>query len=151
MGQVFVSYKHDAIDIEFVNELEARLIQAEILPWTDRQLHGGIEWIRKIDLEIKASVAVIIVITPASLKSQYVTYEWSFGKGLGKTLIPILLKAPTAEDEVEIHPVLEILQLHNFTDSANANWQKLIDEILDLMGREDIPPAVTQAIKLLDS
>src|SRR4051812_18973216 len=120
MSHFFISYSHN--DTPFVDELESKLSEEGILTWTDRHIKAGEEWKVAIDVSIKKSIGVIVVITPASLASPYTTYEWSFAKGLDngrKQVIPILLQEPDDDDPIQIHPRLLDIQYSNFTDPSN--------------------------------
>jgi HEAT repeat protein len=124
MSQVFISYSHD--DLDFVRALEAQLEKSNIEVWTDTELRGGQNWRAAIDDAIKASFAVIAVITPTASQSAYVTYEWSFAMGLGIQVIPIKLV------EAEFHPKLTVLQYVDFSVRFKEPWEKLIDLLLSI-------------------
>ena len=57
-----------------------------------------------------------------STKSPYVTYEWAFALGNGKTIIPILI------EDCEVHPRINILQYLDFKEGKRP-WDKLIERI----------------------
>src|SRR4051794_16802158 len=102
----FVSYKRE--DRLFVDTLLDRMEAQGILGWTDANIKPGEEWKPRIDLALKETSGVIVVVTPTSLASQYVTYEWSHAMGLDKEkpVIPILLIEPDPLNPAhpEIHP-----------------------------------------------
>ena len=66
----------------------------------------------------------MIILTPASLASQWVTYEWAYASFLGKVILPI--KLVKFADE-RIHDKLRVLQYQDFTDhETHVNeWIKL--------------------------
>jgi CheY-like chemotaxis protein len=55
-------------------------------------------------------------------KSPYVTYEWAFALGNGKTIIPVLI------EDCEVHPRINILQYLDFKEGKRP-WDKLIERI----------------------
>lgn len=123
MSHVFISYKHD--DAHFVDSLREKLKAAEIDSWVDTDIEAGEDWKEKIDTAIEAAFAVVVVLTPESHLSPYVTYEWSYAMGLEKQVIPILLR------QTLLHPKLEGKQYLNFTQ-RNSPEHILIDRLNSL-------------------
>ncbi len=153
-NHVFVSYKHEEQD--FV-EMLIRQIQAAGFPvWVDtEQLRAGENWREAINYAIKDAFALILVISPESKASQYVTYEWAYAQGAGVKVIPLLLK-----ETDKLHPQLEMLQYLDFTDRARPSWDKLLRRLFELQGEHqphsvtvsrDAPPTVHTAVAALDS
>lgn len=80
------------------------------------QRHGRDAWINitdiapgqsyrdKIDAAIRKASGVIVIVTPNSSASRYVTFEWSYALGCGVPVIPVLMK-PTRN----LHPRLEAM------------------------------------------
>ena len=67
-----------------------KLKEAGISVWLDHgELRGGEEWRDSIDRGISNSHVMLVVLTPKSCESPYVTYEWGFALGKGKKVIPI--------------------------------------------------------------
>lgn len=151
---IFISYKHE--EKEFADMLIRQLQMAGFTVWVDTdQLRAGENWREAINVAIKESFALVIVITPEARASQYVTYEWAFAQGAGIKVIPVLLD-PTPN----LHPQLEMLQYLDFTDRARPPWDKLIRRLRELQGEHqpysvsvarDAPVAVKGAIAALDS
>ncbi len=122
MAEVFISYaSKDAI---FADLTKMKLKEAGIRVWLDHgELRGGEEWRDSIDNGIASADVMLIILTPKSCDSPYVTYEWGFALGQGKKVIPILLEDAT------IHPRLEVLQYLDFRDPRSGPWNELFDEI----------------------
>ena len=77
--QIFLSYAHDETSTAFVSRLKTQLRTSQIPAWVDFiDIKPGESWMASIDDAIRGSFALIIVLTPASSRSEYVTYEWSF-------------------------------------------------------------------------
>lgn len=124
MSQVFISYQRE--DIAFAHDIRFRLQAAGITPWLDELIEVGQVWRQAIDDALRDSFALIVVITPESMLSEYVTYEWSFAVGRGLPVIPLLYK-PTDN----IHPRLEVLNFLDFT-SADKPWDRLFERLREL-------------------
>ena len=154
MGKhVFLSYRHQ--ESAFANELIRRVQAAGFMMWVDaEQLRAGENWRETINLAIKDSFALVVIITPDSKTSEYVTYEWAFAQGAGVKIVPVLLR-PT-----KLHPQLEILQYLDFTDPYVQPWERLIGRLKELQGQfqtntlslpNDTPNPVRSAVLALDS
>ncbi len=143
MPLFFISYKRE--DLEFalkIKEFIESISDGEYLCWIDREgLNAGDKWKLAIDSAINQSIGVILIITPESLKSLYVTYEWSFAMGMGKRIIPLIHRMP---NEKEMHPKLADLHMlfFNTTDESSHEWSDLKRELLEVKERHDVPPAI---------
>jgi HEAT repeat protein len=164
-GQIFISYCHS--DGDFAEYLALKLEQNGFEIWRDETgLVGGDEWREKIDRSIRDSSALVLVVTPESKDSFYVTYEWIFALGAGLKVVPIKLK------EIEPHPRLREIHHHDFTNRMARPWDKLIADLRGICEKEqreksdsisedkqacsieipvNCPPLIENAIKSLDS
>lgn len=118
---VFISYKRE--DLDFADNVMGRLEKAGFQTWSDYKIGAGEEWRTAIDLAIKNSFALIVIMTPEAKASEYVTYEWAFAWGVGIKVIPILLR-PTP-----LHPRLGALQHLDFTNLKMRPWDRLLEEV----------------------
>lgn len=121
MPQVFLSYDHD--DDLFADFARDSLEKRGVSVWIDNKIEGGDEWRNEIDEAIRGSDVLIVVLSPSSFESTYVTYEWGFALGIGRKVIPILHR------KTDIHPRLDILQRHDFRSHRDGPWDKLVQEI----------------------
>jgi hypothetical protein len=155
MGQhVFIAYKHE--ERTFVDMLIRQVKTAGFDVWVDaEQLRAGENWREEINIAIKDSFALVVIITPDAKISEYVTYEWAFAQGAGVKVIPIMLT-----ETFRMHPQLELLQYLDFTDQQHPPWEKLIRRLYEIQGENppntvpvarDAPPAVKTAVAALDS
>lgn len=126
MAQVFLSYKHD--DGDFAQILRDRIEKAGFAGWIDDNLQAGEDWREMIDRAIRESMALIVVLSPDAVASEYVTYEWAFALGAGVPVIPVMLK-PTP-----LHPRLDELQFLDFTNRRARPWDLLLER-LEGLGR----------------
>jgi HEAT repeat protein len=148
MSHVFVSYSH--LDNDFAQLLRTHLEQEGIKTWLALEnLKAGEEWREGIDEAIRASYAMIVVISPNSDISKYVTYEWAFAYGIGLQIVPILHKAV----EEKIHPRLENLQYEDFTHTSNRPWSRLIKRLNEIqqivLEKERRDPKIEEATRTL--
>jgi hypothetical protein len=143
MSHIFISYNQ--VDSDFSEILENTLKKSNFKVWTDVSgLRGGEDWRKGIDEAIKKAFALIVVITPDSKASEYVTYEWAFAWGAGVKVIPLLLK-PT-----QLHPRLDSLQYLDFTNHRARPWNSLIELLREAESVEPIPEKVTRKVNIED-
>lgn len=152
MPRVFISYSRS--DGDFVEVLQARLAGEGFECWIDLEgLRAGEEWGQEIDQAIRDSFALIVVLSPASCRSAYVSYEWAFALGAEVTVIPLLLQA------AEIHPRLAALQHLDFIRRDDRPWPSLFGALEDAARARPAysitiprkaPPVVRDAIAALD-
>ena len=119
-GQIFISYAH--VDDLYLGIFERRLKETYDI-WTDSQIGLGNEWKESIDAAIRKSFAVLVLLTPNSSESKYVTYEWSYAFGLGRRVITVMLE-PTEK----FHPRLENLQ---YIDFSNNDLKSVVEKVKD--------------------
>lgn len=134
MSHVFISYKHD--DAHFVDSLREKLKAAEIDSWLDTDIEAGEDWKQRIDTAIEAAFAIVVVLTPESHQSPYVTYEWSYAMGLGKQIVPVLLR------KTDRHPKLEAKQYIDFTERKSP--EKALVERLHSLEKSYSPSVHSQ-------
>jgi HEAT repeat protein len=153
MRNVFISYCHE--DADFAQLLEAEVRNRGFHTWRDLSLNAGDDWRIEIDSGIREALAVILIITNASLASAYVNYEWAFALGCEVPVVPVLLK-PVEELP---SPLVDLGPLH-FTDRASRPWNLLIDRLSELRDAlrpstvhvpRGTPPAIQRAAQTLDS
>lgn len=109
---LFISYKHE--DIYQRNALIRTLNEANIPYWADVDINAGEGWREAIDEALENAFAIAIVLTPRSMTSPYVIYEWSWAMGHGVPVIPLLFEPIASQD---IHARLSTLQLVNCTET----------------------------------
>lgn len=115
---------HEGGDGDFAELLKLRLEKSGFEAWIDvDRLHVGVDWRAEIDEAIRNASALIVVVTPDSKQSEYVTYEWSFAAGSGVKVIPLMVRT------TQLHPRLESLQYLDFTNRRARPWDRLIEEL----------------------
>ena len=122
MPKTFLSYASE--DAIFADLARLKLQDAGIDVWIDAgNLRAGEEWRNAIDEGISTADVLLVVLTPESGKSPYVTYEWAYALGSGIRVIPMLLQ------DADIHPRLSVLQYLDFRDQRKGPWDQLCHEI----------------------
>lgn len=112
---VFVSYAH--ADGEFVATLLSRLENENISAFADRSISPGEEWLSRLEFALKESKIILFLITPNSLRSNWVNAEAGAAWILKKTLVPILLDA----DPSQLIEFLRSRQAHDLTKTAGID------------------------------
>ena len=89
MSIVFISYSH--VDSEAADSIVAVFEKLGIKYFRDVK---HIKWGRSISAEVRGalerSVAILVILSPASIKSQWVPYEVGYGRALHKRVLPFL-------------------------------------------------------------
>jgi hypothetical protein len=126
MPMVFLSY---ATKDHFFAELAViKLGEAGISLWRDKgQLRAGSEWRGSIERGIAESVAVLVALSESSAASPYVTFEWAYGLGKGKTVVPLKLES------CKVHERLEPIQHLDFSMPGVLPWNLLIERINEIV------------------
>lgn len=118
MKHIFISYAHE--DEEFAHQLSLRLRESGRVSWQDiKNLRGGDHWQSTIDNALRGAEALVVVMSPAATKSQYVTYEWAYALGAGVLVIPVIRK------RTNLHPRLSSLHYIDFTTRRGTPWVNL--------------------------
>lgn len=125
MPTVFLSYSRK--DHHFAELAGIKLAEKGIDLWRDQgRLRAGSEWRGDIERGISESIAVLVVLTENSVDSSYVTFEWAYGLGKGKTVVPLKLES------CKIHPRLEPIQYLDFSVPGSLPWDLLIERIREI-------------------
>ena len=153
MVHVFISYSHE--DKNFAQKLKQQIEDAGFDNWIDAErLGAGAIWPEEIYGAIESAYALIVIKSPHSYPSVFVTGEWMYARGKDVRVIPLLY-----EQQPETNPMLEDIQHLDFTNSATQPWDKLfqvLGETRDEYGvKVRIPkgasPKVRAGLKKLNS
>jgi hypothetical protein len=122
MKHIFISYSPK--DSRHMSNMIDNLLRIGYKPWIDPSPRPGLDWRFDIDDAIRASDAMIVIVTPASVESVFVTYEWALAIGLGIPVIPVKF-APG-----KMHPRLNTLEQFDVNSFTNPG------HFWDYFGRE---------------
>lgn len=123
MSQLFISYSHKDKDIhkKFIDFLKNNGFTDNDI-WHDENILPGEDWKEAIDNGLAESFALVLLITPNSMQSQYCTYEWSAFLGNGGQIIPLLFEG----NDNNIHKRLQKTQ---YLDCKKGIPDNLIETI----------------------
>jgi len=143
MTTVFLSYATK--DHYFAELASIKLAEAGITLWRDQgQLRAGSDWRNGIEQGIAESIAVLVALSQASVESSYVTFEWAYGLGNGKTIVPLRLEA------CRVHPRLETIQYLDFSvRGAALPWDPLIERVREIVEGATSEEALTAAASVV--
>ena len=124
---IFLSYARK--NVKIVNSIETLLQEIEFQPWVDRQkLIGGQQWADEIQHIIDRCQLLVLVLTPAALKSEYVRREYLAALKQGKPIL-LLRCQPTGALPSELAHAPSI----DFHGNRDQSRYDLLDAI-DLLG-----------------
>ena len=125
MPTVFLSYSTK--DHHFAELAGIKMAESGIALWRDQgQLRAGTEWRGGIERGISDSIAVLVALSQNSVESSYVTFEWAYGLGKSKTIVPLKLEA------CKVHPRLEPIQYLDFSVPGSLPWNLLVERIREI-------------------
>ena len=89
---VFISYSHsDVEDVECVRKFAQALEEQGVSVWLDvARLLPGDSLQKEIEDAIRKSDAIVVVITPETVRSANLFFEIGAAVGMGKRVIPVL-------------------------------------------------------------
>jgi hypothetical protein len=132
MQKVFISYSRK--DIDFARKLAGDLESAGYDVWWDiTDLQGGDDWVNTIPQAISSSQYVLVVLTPASVESEWVRKEYTQALSLRRKIIPLMLvpcRVPFA------------LNTLNFVNFASGEYEDNFKKLLFPLGFTGKPPVV---------
>lgn len=135
----FMSYSHN--DSVMAERIEMTLENAGIKVWRDRnQIFAGENFVRKIEGGLTSSRAFILLLSPNSVQSNWITDEYTSALTLSNepanpiVIIPVLLKG--AQDE-DVPPLLRATQRVDLRDESK--FDDHIKELIKGIKREPVP------------
>ncbi len=133
MQKIFISYSRK--DIDFAKKLAGDLEKSNYDVWWDiTDLRGGDDWVRSLPAAIESSQFFIIVLTPNSIKSEWVQKEYTQALTLRKKIIPIMF---------ESCDVPFALNTINFVNFINGQYADNFKNLLSALGYKGEPPVVS--------
>jgi len=89
--ELFISYALNDAEA-FVRELQERLEWEfpEIIIRNDFQLEAGADWQKEITDTLDSVQAMVVVITPAALQSQFLSKQWRYARQRGVCIYPVI-------------------------------------------------------------
>ncbi|TAK14707.1 MAG: toll/interleukin-1 receptor domain-containing protein [Anaerolineae bacterium] len=124
--RVFISYSRK--DLEFVKRLAADLEARGLAVWLDKgDIHPGADWRKALVDAVTDCAAFLLVLSPDSVKSQYVQQELAMAEAHKKAIIPLFYRQtkvpPTVEAQIGDHQYIWFNKggyAENFADLARG-------------------------------
>jgi hypothetical protein len=134
--QYFISYSRE--DADFVGELDRDLRNAGISTWRDeKRLGPGDLWDKALADAIAGSAAVILVISPASVRSYWVRQEVSYANRQMKRFFPIVHRRTRVPRDIDF--AIGRFQRLDFTAGSYTDvLQKLTNAIRKIVVDEPV-------------
>jgi TIR domain len=110
--QVFIS--HATADKALARKLSKTLKKAGLDVWDGTEILPGENWAAKVAEALEESQAMVVLLTPASLRSSHVRHEISYALGdehYERRLIPVLAAPPDQLPQEEIPWILNTFQM----------------------------------------
>jgi len=121
--RVFISYAREDGEA-FARQLRERLTAAEIPLWQDRVgMEGGRDWWAQIAEALNHVEFMVLVMTPAAVRSQTVRREWRHARQQGVCVYPVKTDAP-----LDFKSLPRWMRAAHFYD-LKFDWQKFINDL----------------------
>ena len=109
---VFISYSRT--DSAFVDRLEATLQSRGFRTWVDRsEMRGGVDWLNQIQDALDQCQAVLVILSPVAVQSEYVQMEYRYAKSQGKPIVPLEYQA-LQRVPIDLHALHRIIFHNNY-------------------------------------
>lgn len=135
MYQVFISYS--AKDRPIARALSESLRLHGVVTWSDLDLSAGGDWRAEIMRSLEGATAVIVLITPSGLASQFVTQEWLIALQASKRIIPALAGGARWDD---LPAELGHIKAVDLNEDFAHGVQQIVDAVADLKHSGEPPP-----------
>jgi len=135
--KVFISYSRK--DIKFARRLAADLESAGFDVWWDiSDLQGGDDWVRFIPAAIEASRSFVVLLSPDSVQSEWVSKEYSYALRLRKKIVPAMVR------QCDVPFALNTI---NYVDFINAEYASAVNKLLVALGGTPLPEMPVTGLK----
>lgn len=110
---VFLSYSRQ--DRARATALENALKARRLAVWRDvRNIDAGARWSEAIETGIRSSRGAVVLVTPTSTNSEWVTYEYAFATGAGVPVIAVVTRG------TRVPSPIQQFQVVNYTDPRSV-------------------------------
>jgi len=97
---IFISYSHD--DRYIAESIAIRLREIGYQPWVDfAGIRGGAEWKQLIETALMQSAALLVLLTPEAVASEWVNYEIRRARANGLTVVPLMMRTCPIPDSLQ--------------------------------------------------
>ncbi|MGX9728913.1 MAG: toll/interleukin-1 receptor domain-containing protein [Candidatus Electronema sp. VV] len=126
MSQVFISYSRQ--DNDMASEV-CKILDRNNIPYflDTKNINWGAEVNKDVRGALSDCVAIVVIISPASIKSQWVAYELGHAKALNKIILP-LLSHPSIDIPSFIHELNYKTSISEVDKFFSGEYLKLFQE-----------------------
>lgn len=126
---VFISYSHQDVDSM---ELILDYLNSHHVPtWTDRELTPGTDgWVRAIETALRKAKLILLLCSPASKRSQWVTNEVLLGLDLNKAVLPVVLSG-NATKSIPF-PIYHVQHIDARRNTLEEHLPKVLGHVLSM-------------------
>ena len=136
MAFVFLSYARP--DREIARKLTEDLSERGVGVWSDMDVNVGSSWVEEISRKLDDAAAVLVLMTPYSLNSQYVIQEWSSAIRQSRRVIPVLAGGVSFED---LPNELASIQGVNLDSDYQSALNEIVSSFKSLEGSHEPSPS----------
>src|SRR6266568_3978328 len=121
--RVFISYARSDGE-QFAAQLRKRLLDEQIPLWQDRVgMEGGRDWWQQITEALDVVEFMMLVMTPAAMRSEMVRKEWRYARQQGVCVYPI-----NGVPDLDFTSMPHWMRSAHFYD-LDHEWQKLVNDL----------------------
>jgi hypothetical protein len=121
--RVFLSYARTDGE-QFATELRQRLLTEKIPLWQDRVgMEGGRDWWLQITEALDVVEFMVLVMTPAAMRSETVRKEWRYARQQGVCVYPV-----KGAPDLDFNSLPHWMRSSHFYD-IDYEWQKLVNDL----------------------
>jgi hypothetical protein len=123
MRKVFISYAHS--DSDEVARFVKALKNQDIVGWLDQaDLSAGEAIPSAVRSALERSSALIVLLSPHALQSQWVQFEIGAAEALGKKIVPVILSGDFPGENVP-----EILRNRVWVDARDRAYEDVVRDL----------------------
>ena len=130
--QVFISYAEP--DESIAKRVAAGLEKENFKVWYDAELLPGQDWAGAVSKALRESKAMVVLLTPAALRSTRVQREIQYALGdetYSHRLIPVIVGPPEKLPKKDIPWILQSMQILHLSERGNLD--KEIRKIAEML------------------
>jgi hypothetical protein len=106
MSKLFLSYGRE--DVRLAKMLESALITRRLSVWRDEQsIEPGQRWALEIEAGLRGSRGVIVLLTSASARSQWLTYEYALAIGARLPVVAVRVRGAKVPSPIQQFQVID--------------------------------------------
>jgi hypothetical protein len=120
---IFLSYC--GADDERADDIQEALCKRGLHVWRDRKsISGGVFWADAIETAIRASRGVVVLVTSASIKSDWVAYEYALARGAGIPVIAVVTAETKVPKPIQNFQVVHYTEVSELAEKIDSGLRK---------------------------